>query len=100
MMVSLLMLNELTDLEPIELTVVADDSFTGRSRLDQYLASHIEDLSRARVQKLIDDGLVKVNGVIARASLKLKEGDLVEVYFATTRGVRGCCREYPPADNF
>ncbi len=79
MMVSLLMLNELSDLEPIELTVVADESFTGRTRLDQYLAAHIEELSRARVQKLIDDGRIKVNGIIARASLKLKEGDLVEI---------------------
>ena len=82
MMVSLLMFNEISDLEPaesIELTVVADQSFSGRSRLDQYLATHIEELSRARVQKLIDDGLIKVNGVIAKASLKLKDGDLIEI---------------------
>lgn len=65
--------------EPIELVVVADQGFAGRSRLDQYLAAHIDELSRARVQKLIDDGLIKVNGTAARASLKLKEGDLVEV---------------------
>lgn len=65
--------------EPIELVVVADEAFSEHSRLDQYLAAHIEELSRARVQKLIDDGLIKVNGAAARASLKLKEGDLIEV---------------------
>ncbi|CAN5265473.1 RluA family pseudouridine synthase [soil metagenome] len=73
------MLNEIADGEPIELTVVADENFSGRNRLDQYLAFHIEELSRARVQKLIDDSLIKVNGAAARASLKLKDGDLIEI---------------------
>jgi len=50
-----------------------------RSRLDQYLAGQISDLSRARVQKLIDDGQIKVNGVSVRASYKLKEGDLISL---------------------
>ncbi|MDP3509678.1 MAG: RluA family pseudouridine synthase [Candidatus Melainabacteria bacterium] len=89
------MLNELTDLEPIEITVVTDDSFAGRSRLDQYLASHIEELSRARVQKLIDDGLVKVNGVIARASLKLKEGDLVEIFLPPPEVLEAVAEDIP-----
>ena len=71
---------EASDLvEPLELVVVAEQGFSQRSRLDQYLAAHIDELSRARVQKLIDDGLIKVNGAVARASLKLREGDLIEV---------------------
>lgn len=32
-------------------------------RLDRYLAAHLPDLSRARLQKLIEQGQVRVNGV-------------------------------------
>ncbi len=64
------------ELELIELTYSA--SQYDRNRLDQYLTGQTE-FSRARVQKLIDDGQVTVNGVSARASLKLKDGDKVIV---------------------
>ncbi len=64
------------DLDLIELTYSA--SQYDRNRLDQYLTGQTE-FSRARVQKLIDDGQVTVNGASARASLKLKDGDTVIV---------------------
>lgn len=48
-------------------------------RLDQFLTAKLTDYSRSRVQKLIDDGAVVVNGAVARASLKLKPGDNITV---------------------
>lgn len=46
-------------------------------RLDKYI--EIEDFSRSRIQRLIDDGLVTVNGVVARGRDKLREGDVIEI---------------------
>jgi 23S rRNA pseudouridine1911/1915/1917 synthase len=41
-------------------------------RLDQYLAAQVSEVSRARLQQLIEKGEVLVNGVAAKASLRLK----------------------------
>jgi len=46
-------------------------------RLDKYI--EIEDFSRSRIQKLIDEGMVKVNGAVAKGRDKLKEGDVIEI---------------------
>lgn len=46
-------------------------------RLDKYI--NIEDFSRSRIQKLIEDGNVLVNGNIAKGRDKLKEGDVIEI---------------------
>ena len=48
------------------------------ARLDAFLASRIEDWSRARLQRLIDDGDVLVNGRAAKASYKLRATDEIE----------------------
>ena len=48
-------------------------------RLDQFLASKIADVSRARVQQLIAQSLVLVNGKHERASLRLRAGDAVGI---------------------
>ncbi len=48
-------------------------------RLDQYLAQAIPDISRARVQMLIEHGQVRVNGQPAKAKLKLVGGEAVEI---------------------
>ena len=48
-----------------------------KTRLDQYLTASIAELSRARIQKLIEEGMVTVNQVTAKASHKLKEGDII-----------------------
>jgi 23S rRNA pseudouridine1911/1915/1917 synthase len=46
-------------------------------RIDQFLVDRVPDLSRASVQRLIDDGLVTVNGKPTKASYKIKTGDQV-----------------------
>ena len=44
-------------------------------RLDKYLAREYPEFSRARLQKLIKQGYISVNGCVARASQKLNVGD-------------------------
>jgi 23S rRNA pseudouridine1911/1915/1917 synthase len=48
-------------------------------RLDQYLTSALENVSRARVQDLIEQHKVLVNGASAKASLKLRGDELIDV---------------------
>lgn len=48
-------------------------------RLDQYLAQAIADVSRARVQLLIEGGQVRVDGHEAKAKQKLKGGEAIEI---------------------
>src|SRR5215217_2363944 len=49
------------------------------ARLDAYLASQIEGWSRARLQRLIENEDVLVNGKVAKPSYKLRDGDEIEV---------------------
>ena len=58
-------------------------------RLDTYLASQIEGWSRARLQHLITDEEVLVNGKPAKSSYKLHLGDEIEVELVA-----------PPTTNF
>src|SRR6185437_15450481 len=48
-------------------------------RLDQFLVSQLPEVSRARVQQLIVAGKVLVNEAAAKASLKLKGGERIQV---------------------
>lgn len=59
-------------------TFIADREDEG-SRLDAFLALHIEDWSRARLQHLIEDQDVVVNGKTAKSSYRLHAGDEIEV---------------------
>src|SRR5215212_10910950 len=49
------------------------------TRLDAFLASQIEGWSRARLQRLIENEDVLVNGKVAKPSYKLRETDEIEV---------------------
>lgn len=55
------------------------DSEHAGNRLDAFLASQIESWSRARLQRLIENEDVLVNGKSSKASYKLREHDEVEV---------------------
>src|SRR5205085_11336790 len=52
---------------------------SGGERLDRFLAGAQPDLSRTRLQSLIRDGHVRVNGRAERASHRLKAGDQIRV---------------------
>ena len=49
-------------------------------RLDRWLASQRSEQSRARIQKFIDAGFVKVNGVQGKAKTPLRQGDEIELW--------------------
>ena len=49
------------------------------TRLDLFLAATCSDLSRSRIQKLIDEGAVRVAGAPARRSRVVKAGDEVSI---------------------
>jgi len=53
-------------------------------RLDKYVCLHFPELSRARVQKLIADGHITVNGKPAKPGLKLNTGDKLKVAIPPT----------------
>jgi len=55
------------------------DEADAATRLDVFLATHIENWSRARLQRLIEDGDVLVNGRTSKVSYKLKTNDEIEV---------------------
>ncbi|MGD0894074.1 MAG: RluA family pseudouridine synthase [Terracidiphilus sp.] len=48
-------------------------------RLDQFIASQLEGVSRSRVQMLMDQGDVLVNGEREKASLKLRGGERIVI---------------------
>jgi 23S rRNA pseudouridine1911/1915/1917 synthase len=48
-------------------------------RIDQYLVDRVGYLSRNGVQRLIEEGLVKVNGRVIKASYHPRDGDEVEM---------------------
>lgn len=60
----------------LHLSVSADDE---GERLDAFLASHIEGWSRARLQRLIEEADVLVNGHAVKSSYKLRLSDEIEV---------------------
>ena len=49
-----------------------------KERLDLYLTNSIENATRSKVQKLIEAGLVKVNGKIVKSSYLVQPEDIVE----------------------
>lgn len=52
-------------------------------RLDKCLALLTDSLSRSYIQKMILEGNVKVNGIAAKASYKVKQEDLIEFELPT-----------------
>jgi 23S rRNA pseudouridine1911/1915/1917 synthase len=48
-------------------------------RLDQFLAAHLDGVSRSRVHLLMDQGDVMVNGEREKASMKLRGGERIEI---------------------
>jgi 23S rRNA pseudouridine1911/1915/1917 synthase len=62
--------------ETLQLVVNAREA--GR-RLDRYLAATLEDLSRSRIQSLMDEGRVLVDGTARKASHRVEPGEVVTI---------------------
>ena len=65
------------DIDEIELVVAKEEAGT---RLDALIAARVAQLSRAQVQRLIDEGCVEVNAIVAvKAGAKVRAGDAIVV---------------------
>jgi 23S rRNA pseudouridine1911/1915/1917 synthase len=80
---------------PILISVAPEDA--GR-RLDQFLTTRLEAVSRARVQELIAQEKVLVNDAPARASLKLRGGERISVLGEAARAPLKAIAEEIPLD--
>jgi 23S rRNA pseudouridine1911/1915/1917 synthase len=75
--------------------VTAGSEHAGR-RLDQFLVAQLGDVSRARVQELIAQGKVLVNGKPAKPSLRLRGGETIEILAPAARPpLRAIAEEIP-----
>lgn len=50
-----------------------------KTRVDMYLSTLFTDFSRSYIQKIIDNGEVKVNGKIINKNLKIQKKDEIEL---------------------
>ncbi len=82
-------------MDPQRFVARADDR--GR-RLDVFLVEQLGDVSRARVQELIRQEKVRVEGASARASLRLRGGEAVEVVAPAQREPLRAVAEDIPLD--
>jgi 23S rRNA pseudouridine1911/1915/1917 synthase len=73
-------------------TASAEDA--GR-RLDLYLASCLPDLSRTRIQELIDQGRVRVSERLARRAQRVMAGDTIEIEVLPRPPLRAAPEEIP-----
>ena len=59
----------------------------GGERLDVYLAKNFPELTRARAQKLIEDGNVRVNEGGAKSNYKIKSGDKIAIFLPSPKPI-------------
>ena len=55
------------------------DKGQGKERIDKYLAEHMTNTSRNRIQNAADAGNVWVNGQAVASNYKVKPGDVIQV---------------------
>src|SRR6202046_110446 len=66
------------DDEPKLRQLTVSDQADGQ-RLDLFLAQHLDDVSRSRVQLLLEQGSVLIGGKLAKASRKVRAGENISV---------------------
>src|ERR1700751_2524364 len=67
-----------TSMTEFPISYVASPEDAGK-RLDRYLTSQLPEISRVRVQQLISEQKVLVNGAAAKASLRLRGGERISI---------------------
>ncbi len=75
-----------------ELNLECDEN---AARIDAWLAGKLEEYSRSYIQKLCQDGNIKVNGVQVKSNYKLKTGDLVTAQIPTAEVLQVTAEEIP-----
>lgn len=68
------------------ITIAAEKEDVG-TRIDVFLAENMENLSRSGVQKLIEDGHIRLNGGKVKANYKLREKDIMDVQIPDVKEV-------------
>lgn len=63
----------------IDAEILTVDEEYASERIDKYISSVMDGLSRSAAQKLIDDGNVRVNFIVVTKNFKVKSGDKVAV---------------------
>ena len=48
-------------------------------RIDKYLPTCYEDMTRSELKKYFDENKIKVNGKLVKPSYKVENGDLIEI---------------------
>ena len=71
--------DELEEDTDVSVRTFLADPAAANLRLDQYLAQALPDISRARVQLLIEAGQVRVDGNLAKPKQKLHGGESIEI---------------------
>lgn len=64
-----------------KVTLVVSDSYSIGDRIDLYLTRQLPKISRSKIQKLIRDGKVLVNGAACKSSLIVQGGEELEITF-------------------
>ena len=77
---------------PHRFTASAEDA--GR-RLDLYLAAHLPELSRTRIQELIGQGRVHINERLPRSSHRITAGEVVEIEVLPRPALKAAPEEIP-----
>ncbi len=61
-------------MEPETISLQAEQDHV---RLDVYLASQVPELTRSRIQKLVEEGQIHVNGAVKKANYRVNLGDVI-----------------------
>jgi 23S rRNA pseudouridine1911/1915/1917 synthase len=77
--------------------IVVDDSQV-MMRLDKFLTNQMANMTRNKAQKAMDKGLVRVNGEQAKASYKIKPGDVILIVQAFPKPDKKLIPENLPVD--
>jgi 23S rRNA pseudouridine1911/1915/1917 synthase len=73
---------------------IAGDSEAGM-RLDHFVSAKLPDYSRSRIQSWVEEGRVRVNGEVKKASWKLRPGESVAVEPAELKPLRAFAEDIP-----
>ena len=87
--------NEFSPEKSIDLVVGKDQEGT---RLDIFVALHIQELSRARVQQLIKQDCIRVNEISSKSGYRVREGDKIRVRFVAPESRLDIAPEQVPFD--
>ena len=70
--------------EQLNISLIVEEEFE-KLRIDKYLSSILDDISRSSIQKFIDEGRVLVDGKAVKSNFKLLKGQAISLYLPGKR---------------